>query len=212
MLTDAQGTKFEATIAAGRIRARTTSGRSRPSSVGSTMRENGTRSQPKLATGTMRTCGSADGPCAGCGTRFSLICRRKQGHCWPSPASMARSRAPNRRPRAHARANAAGRWVDFLLVAGQAHKLAPSLTLLKRLPEAPDWSLGRYGVRRARVPGGGTRDGCHPRPALAQECQGAAACPDDIDRYRNLIEPCWSRLKQRRAIAAALDTINCLSR
>lgn len=37
--------------------------------------------------------------------------------------------------------DAAGRLVDFLLVAGQAHELAPSLALLKRLPEAPDWAL-----------------------------------------------------------------------
>ena len=54
-------------------------------------------------------------------------------------------------------------------------------------------------------------------------------CPDDIYRHRNLIERCWSRLKERRAIAtrhdktavsfaagiaiaAALDWIKCLSR
>jgi len=37
--------------------------------------------------------------------------------------------------------DAAGRLVDFLLTPGQAHELAPSLTLLQRLPEAPDWAL-----------------------------------------------------------------------
>ena len=37
--------------------------------------------------------------------------------------------------------DAAGRLVDFLLVPGQAHELAPSLTLLHRLPDAPSWVL-----------------------------------------------------------------------
>jgi hypothetical protein len=32
--------------------------------------------------------------------------------------------------------DAAGRLVDFVLVPGQAHELAPSLLLLKRLPKA----------------------------------------------------------------------------
>ena len=37
--------------------------------------------------------------------------------------------------------DAAGRLVDFVLVAGQAHELAPSLQLLKRLPKAPAWAI-----------------------------------------------------------------------
>ena len=37
--------------------------------------------------------------------------------------------------------DAAGRLVDFVLVPGQAHELAPSLLLLKRLPKAPAWTL-----------------------------------------------------------------------
>ena len=37
--------------------------------------------------------------------------------------------------------DAAGRLVDFVLVPGQAHELAPSLELLKRLPKAPAWTL-----------------------------------------------------------------------
>jgi len=37
--------------------------------------------------------------------------------------------------------DAAGRLVDFLLLPGQAHELAPSLTLMRRLPEAPSWAL-----------------------------------------------------------------------
>ena len=35
--------------------------------------------------------------------------------------------------------DAAGRLLDFLLVPGQAHELAPSLTLLRRLPGTPSW-------------------------------------------------------------------------
>jgi hypothetical protein len=37
--------------------------------------------------------------------------------------------------------DAAGRLVDFVLVPGRAHELAPSLLLLKRLPKAPAWAL-----------------------------------------------------------------------
>jgi hypothetical protein len=37
--------------------------------------------------------------------------------------------------------DAAGRLLDFLLVPGQAHELAPSLTLLRRLPDTPSWVL-----------------------------------------------------------------------
>jgi putative transposase len=37
--------------------------------------------------------------------------------------------------------DAAGRLVDFVVVAGQAHELAPSLLLLRRLPKAPAWAL-----------------------------------------------------------------------
>jgi hypothetical protein len=37
--------------------------------------------------------------------------------------------------------DAAGRLIDFVLVPGQAHELAPSLLLLKRLPKAPAWTL-----------------------------------------------------------------------
>ena len=37
--------------------------------------------------------------------------------------------------------DAAVRLVDFVLTPSQAHELAPSLVLLKRLPEAPGWAL-----------------------------------------------------------------------
>jgi transposase len=95
--------------------------------------------------------------------------------------------------------------VDFVLVPGQAHELAASLQLLKRLPDAPDWALAdmacdaREFRTTARAMGAisvvpsrkGTR---HPEP-----------CPDYIYCHRNLIERCWSRLKERRAIATRYD-------
>ncbi len=37
--------------------------------------------------------------------------------------------------------DAAGRLLDVVMVPGQAHELALSLMLLKRLPESPDWAL-----------------------------------------------------------------------
>jgi hypothetical protein len=45
--------------------------------------------------------------------------------------------------------DAAGRLVDFLLMPGQAHELAPSLTLLRRLPEGSPW-CPRAGVQSNR--------------------------------------------------------------
>ena len=44
--------------------------------------------------------------------------------------------------------DAAGRLVDFVLVPGQAHELAPSLELLKRLPKAPAWTLADMACER----------------------------------------------------------------
>ena len=101
--------------------------------------------------------------------------------------------------------DAAGRLIDFLLVPGQAHELAPSLTLLRRLPEAPSWALAdmacdaaafRTEVRAiSGIPVVPSRKGARdPQP-----------CPDYIYRHRNLIERCWSRLKERRAVATRYD-------
>ncbi len=97
--------------------------------------------------------------------------------------------------------DAAGRLVDFLLAPGQAHELAPSLMLLRRLPEAPSWAIAdmacdarefRSEARALRaIPVVPSRRGAkEPQP-----------CPAYIYRHRNLIERCWSRLKERRAVA-----------
>jgi len=91
--------------------------------------------------------------------------------------------------------NAAGRLVDFVLVPGQTHELAPSLLLLKRLPKAPAWALAdmacdarKFGSAVRAIPVVPSRRGARqPRP-----------CP--ASTYRNLIGRCWSRLKERRSV------------
>lgn len=101
--------------------------------------------------------------------------------------------------------DAAGRLVDFLLAPGQAHELAPSLVLLRRLPEAPSWAIADMACdakafrSEARAMGAipvvpSRRGASHPQP-----------CPAYIYRHRNLIERCWSRLKERRAVATRYD-------
>ena len=95
-----------------------------------------------------------------------------------------------------------GDW-SIVLVPGQAHELAPSLQLLKRLPKAPAWTLADMacdaGFARPR------ERWCDPGRAVAQGHAGTAACPAYIYRHRNLIERCWSRLKERRAVATRYD-------
>ena len=125
--------------------------------------------------------------------------------------------------------DAAGRLVDFLLVAGQAHELAPSLTLLKRLPEAPDWALADMACDAQAFRDAARAMDAIPVVPSRRNATEPQPCPDYIYRHRNLIERCWSRLKERRAIAtrydktavsfaagiaiaAALDWIKCLIR
>ena len=101
--------------------------------------------------------------------------------------------------------DAAGRLLDFVLVPGQAHELASSLTLLRRMGEAPlyvlaDMACDARGLRATAQAMGATpvvpsRKGAKdPQPCLAY-----------IYRRRNLIERCWSRLKERRAVATRYD-------
>lgn len=98
--------------------------------------------------------------------------------------------------------DAAGRLVDFLLTPGQAHELAPSLALLRRLPEAPDWALADIMACdaqefRAAVRGMGAILVVPSQKGTKQP----QPCPAYVHCHRNLIERCWSRLKERRAIA-----------
>jgi transposase len=101
--------------------------------------------------------------------------------------------------------DAAGRLVDFVLVPGQAHELAPSLLLLKRLPEAPDWALADMACDAQEFRSAVRAMGAIPVVPSRRGAKQPQPCPAYIYRHRNLIERCWSRLKERRAIATRYD-------
>ncbi len=101
--------------------------------------------------------------------------------------------------------DAAGRLVDFLLVGGQAHELAPSLVLLRRLPEAPSWALADMACDAAAFRAEMRAMGAIPVVPSRRGAKEPQPCPAYIYRHRNLIERCWSRLKERRAVATRYD-------
>jgi transposase len=101
--------------------------------------------------------------------------------------------------------DAAGRLVDFVLVPGQAHELAPSLLLLKRLPKAPAWTLADMACDAAEFRSTAQAMGAIPVVPSRRNARTPQHCPAYIYRHRNLIERCWSRLKERRAIATRYD-------
>ncbi len=83
-----------------------------------------------------------------------------------------------------------GRLVDFVLVPGHAHGLAPSLQLLARLPKAParvlaDMPCDAAAFRSAAEAMGATR--VMPSRENAKEKK---PCPGFIYRHRNPIERC----------------------
>jgi transposase len=101
--------------------------------------------------------------------------------------------------------DAAGRLVDFLLTPGQAHELAPSLTLLRRLPEAPSWAIADMACDAAQFRAVARALGAIPVVPSRRGAKEPQPCPAYIYRHRNLIERCWSRLKERRAVATRYD-------
>jgi transposase len=101
--------------------------------------------------------------------------------------------------------DAAGRLLDFVLVAGQAHELAPSLTLLRRLPEAPSWALADMACDAKEFRAEARAMGAIPVVPSRRNAKEPQPCPAYIYRHRNLIERCWSRLKERRAVATRYD-------
>ena len=70
--------------------------------------------------------------------------------------------------------DAAGRLVDFVLVPGQAHELAPSLLLLKRLPKAPAWVLADMACDAKAFRSAAKEMGAIP---VAQERQAPGTMP-----------------------------------
>jgi len=101
--------------------------------------------------------------------------------------------------------DAAGRLLDFVLVPGQAHELAPSLLLLKRLPKAPAWTLADMACDAAEFRSTAQAMGAIPVVPSRKNARHPQPCPAYIYRHRNLIERCWSRLKERRAISTRYD-------
>jgi len=95
--------------------------------------------------------------------------------------------------------------VDFVLAPGQAHELAPSLVLLKRLPRPPAWTLADMACDAAAFRDEAWRIGTTPVVPSRKGAKHPQPCPGFIYVHRNLIERCWSRLKEFRAIATRYD-------
>jgi transposase len=104
--------------------------------------------------------------------------------------------------------DAAGRLVDFVLVPGQAHELAPSLQLLKRLPKAPAWALADMACDAKEFRSAAKAMGSIPVVPSRKNAKQPEPCPAFIYRHRNLIERCWARLKEWRAIATRYDKMD----
>ena len=101
--------------------------------------------------------------------------------------------------------DAAGRLVDFVLTPGQAHELAPSLRLLHRLPNAPSWVLADMAFdARAFCSDVRAMNAIAVVPSRRGTKQ-PEPCPTYVYQHRNLMERCWWRLKEQRAIATRYD-------
>jgi Transposase DDE domain len=101
--------------------------------------------------------------------------------------------------------DAAGRLVDFVLVPVQAHELAPSPLLLKRLLKTPAWTLADMACDAVEFRSTAQAMGAIPVVPSRRNASKPQACPAYIYCHRNLIERCWSRLKERQAIATRYD-------
>ncbi|WP_428492509.1 IS5 family transposase [Rhodopila sp.] len=101
--------------------------------------------------------------------------------------------------------DAAGRLVDFVLAPGQAHELAASVLLLQRLPKPPTWALADMACDAKVFRSAARAMGSIPVVPSRKNTKQPEPCPDYLYRHRNLIERCWSRLKEWRAIATRYD-------
>jgi transposase len=91
------------------------------------------------------------------------------------------------------------------LVPGQAHELVPSMLPLKRLPKAPAWALADMACDAKEFRAAAQAMGAIPVVPSRNNPKRPEPCPAYIYRHRNLIERCWSRLKEWRAIATRCD-------
>ena len=101
--------------------------------------------------------------------------------------------------------DAKGRLLDFVLMPGPAHELAPSLLLLKRLSRSPTYALADMACDARQFRLAAEDMGSIPVVPSRKGAKEPKPCPSYIYRHRNLIERCWSRLKERRAIATRYD-------
>jgi transposase len=73
------------------------------------------------------------------------------------------------------------------------------------LPEAPSWALADMACDASEFRTEVRAMGAIPVVPSRKGTKLPQPCPSYIYRHRNLIERCWSRLKERRAIATRYD-------
>jgi transposase len=71
--------------------------------------------------------------------------------------------------------------------------------------KAPAWTLADMACDAAEFRSTAQAMGAIPVVPSRKNARHPQACPAYIYRHRNLIERCWSRLKERRAIATRYD-------
>ena len=85
--------------------------------------------------------------------------------------------------------NSAGRLLDFLVVPGQAHELAPSLVLLKRLPQVPVWVLADMASDARAFRSEARALGAIPVVPSRKGTKNPQPCPDYTRRTSSLACP-----------------------
>src|SRR5215210_1391190 len=101
-------------------------------------------------------------------------------------------------------ADGSGRAIGFALAPGQAHELPMAPVLLSFLTAVALWIVADRGYSsnafRMLIWSLGSR------PAIpAKRNEAPVACPPWIYHNRNLVERCWSRLKEWRAVATRYE-------
>jgi transposase len=105
-------------------------------------------------------------------------------------------------------ADGSGRAIGFALAPGQAHELPMAPALLTFLTTAALWIVADRGdasqAFRRLIWSLGSR------PAIpAKRNEAPVACPAWIYHNRNLVERCWNRLKEWRAVATRYEKTAC---
>jgi transposase len=94
--------------------------------------------------------------------------------------------------------------IRFALAPGQAHEQPMAASLLEYLPESPGWIVADKGYAADAF-----RDivwSMGAKPAIPPKRNNAKVrCPAWIYNNRHLIENCWARLKEWRAVATRYE-------